>query len=354
MGLARDALTLARETRDPEALALVLARGWVLIDGSTPFLDELQALTDEGESVARDMGNPTRLADALHDGAYYAACRGERATFEAKLDAAARIYGTLRRPLSDWVANNDAVHRAEHLGELDQAEQFAAQTVDLGRRADVPENALLVVVGGQLYQIRRAQGRLDEMVPTLAALSESTPDIPLLRLVYTGALVETDRLDEARPHFAWLTDNNCANVPPDLEYAVTLCALGRFTYDLRPPTETLHYIYEHLAPFAGTFNWSGQTITDANDLGLGVIGATLGRADDADGHFAAAIALCELAGSRANLARTRFWWARVLADRGDGSAAREHAEIAIALGEQLGMDGPFGVVPRGRALLESL
>jgi class 3 adenylate cyclase/tetratricopeptide (TPR) repeat protein len=354
MALAREALTLARETRDPEALALVLARGWVLIDGSTPFLDELQALTDEGESVAREMGNTARLADALHDGAYYAACRGDRATFEAKLDAAARIYGTLRRPISDWTVNNDATHRAEHHGDLDRAEQFSGHTVELGRRADIPENAVFVVVGGQLYQIRRAQGRLDEMVPTLAALSESTPDIPLLRLVYTGALVETDRLDEARPHFAWLTDNHCANVPPDLEYAVTLCALGRFTYDLRPPTEILHYLYEHLRPFAGTFNWSGQTITDANDLGLAVIAATLGRADDADCHFAAAIALCERAGSRANLARSLFWWARVLADRGDASAAREHAETAVALGEELGMTGPFGVVARGRALLESI
>ena len=99
-----------------------------------------------------------------------------------------------------------------------------------------------------------------------------------------------------------------------------------------------HYLYEHLRPFAGTFNWSGQTITDANDLGLAVIAATLGRADDADRHFAAAIALCERAGSRANLARSHFWWARVLADRGDASTAREHAEAAIALGEELGMD----------------
>ena len=192
------------------------------------------------------------------------------------------------------------------------------------------------------------------MVPMLAGLAESTPDIPLLRLVLTGALVETDRLDEARPHFEWLSDNDCANVPRDLEYAVTLCGLGRFSYDLRPPTEVLHYLYEHLRPFAGTFNWSGQTITDANDLGLAVIAATLGRADDADRHFAAAIALCERAGSRANLARSLFWWARVLADRGDASTAREHAETAVALGEELGMDGPFGVVPRGRALLESL
>jgi hypothetical protein len=85
-----------------------------------------------------------------------------------------------------------------------------------------------------------------------------------------------------------------------------------------------------------------------------VIAATLGRADVADGHFAAAIALCERAGSRANLARSLVWWARVLADRGDASAARAHAETAVALGEELGMTGPFGVVPRGRAVLASL
>ena len=85
-----------------------------------------------------------------------------------------------------------------------------------------------------------------------------------------------------------------------------------------------------------------------------MIAATLGRPDDADGHFAAAIALCERAGSRANLARSLFWWARVLADRGDAPAARAHAETALALGEELGMTGPFGVVARGRALLESL
>jgi hypothetical protein len=44
----------------------------------------------------------------------------------------------------------------------------------------------------------------------------------------------------------------------------------------------------------------------------------------------------------------------VLADRGDASTARAQAEIAVAMGEELGMDGPFGVVPRGRALLASL
>ncbi|HEY5173916.1 MAG TPA: hypothetical protein VIK54_19475, partial [Acidimicrobiia bacterium] len=354
MRLAREALALARETRDPEALSVVLSRGWALIDGSKPFDVELGALQEEAEAVARATGDPVALAEALHYNAFGAACRGDRTTYEAKLDESVRIFSALRRPLFDWVNGFQTAARAEHHGDLVLAEGLIVEAAELGRRADVPGNDLMVTVGGFLYQIRRAQGRLDEMVDTLADLVESTPALPVLRLVLAGAYVETDRIEEGRPHYMWLAENECANIPPDLEYAVTLCGLARMAYDVRPPVPIVEYIYEHLAPFAGRFNWSGQLLTDPNDLGLAVIDGTLGRNDDADHHFAAAIELCGRAGSRANLARSHFAWARVLADRGDAPAAREHADIAIAMGEELGMDGPFGIVPRGRKLVETL
>jgi len=183
---------------------------------------------------------------------------------------------------------------------------------------------------------------------------ESTPDIPLMRLILAGAYIETDRLDDARPHYMWLADNKCANVPLDLEYPVTLCGLGRLAYDMRPPEPVVEYIYERLAPFAGTFNWSGQLVTDPNDFGLAMMAATLGRFEASDKHFAPAIALCERAGARTSLARCHFAWARVFAERGETVKARDHAEIAVTLGEELGMDGKFGIVPRGRALLEKM
>jgi hypothetical protein len=41
----------------------------------------------------------------------------------------------------------------------------------------------------------------------------------------------------------------------------------------------------------------------------------------------------------------------VLDARGDTERARPFAEQALALGTELGMDGPSGVVPRSRALL---
>jgi len=354
MRLAQEALALARETRDPAALAPVLARAWTLIDGSVPCLDELQTLYEEGEYVARECGNLVDLHDVLRLVGYTAACRGDQATFETKLDEAARIGDSLRRPTFDFAKQCDVTAVAEHRGELERAEQSAMGLFDLGRLADIDETSIMNIAGGDLYQIRRAQGRLDEMLELISGLVEASPNIPVLRLVLTGALVETGNVEEARPHYLWLAEDGCANVPRDVEFPVTVCGLARTALDVHPPVEILNDIYERLEPFSGTFNWSGQLVTDPNDLGLGVVAALLGRADDSDRHFDAAIALCDRAASRANLARCHFTWARVLAERGDAAVSREHANAAVTLGEELGMTGSFGVVPRGRALLAAL
>jgi hypothetical protein len=143
-------------------------------------------------------------------------------------------------------------------------------------------------------------------------------------------------------------------VPPDVEYPVTLDGLARMAYRVQPPEPVLRSLYDRLAPFAGFMNWSGVGISGPNDLGLAMLSASLGNYDDADRWFGATLELCERAAARCWATRTHFDWSRTLAGRGDATRAREHAEVAVAMGEELGMDGPFGVVPRGRALLESL
>ena len=152
-------------------------------------------------------------------------------------------------------------------------------------------------------------------------------------------------------HHLWLAENDCANVPHDVEYSVTMCGLGRQTYRLRPPEPIMRDIYERLLPFTGLFNWSGACMSDASDLGLAMTAAALGRPDDADRHFAEVTAFCEHAGARSYLARCHFFWLMVLADRGDATRAREQAEITIGLGTELGMTGPQGVVPRAESIL---
>jgi hypothetical protein len=113
-------------------------------------------------------------------------------------------------------------------------------------------------------------------------------------------------------------------------------------------------VYDRLAPFSGLFNWSGPTITDPNDLALAMAAAALGRHDAADRHFADAVALCERAGALGYLGRTHLSWATVLADRREVHRARDQATRALEIGEEIGMTGPRGVVPRARALLDTL
>jgi hypothetical protein len=199
--------------------------------------------------------------------------------------------------------------------------------------------------------IRLCQGRVGELTDLLAQRVVESPGAPVWRVALAGALVESDRVEEARPHFDFLAADDCAGTPPDITFPVVVCGLGRMSYRVRPDAAVVRSIYEHLLPFSGFFNWTGGTIADANDLGLAMAAATLGDDDVADGHFAKAIELCERAGARAYEARCALDWARVLDGRGDTTRARPLAERALAIGTALGMDGPSGVVPRANALL---
>ncbi len=243
---------------------------------------------------------------------------------------------------------------ADFDGRLADAERLTLEAMQLAPRANIPDDVTAGFVGGLFYYIRLNQGRSDELVDTIAGLVVSAPGAPVWRVALAGALVECDRVDDAREHYMWLAADDCANVALDVEYPVTIDGLARMAYRVRPPEAVLHSIYNRLLPFSGFMNWSGVGISGPNDLGLALTAAALGRHDDADRFFASTLALCERAQARCWTARTHFDWSRVLADRGDAERTREHAEIAIAMGEELGMDGPFGIVPRGRALLESL
>ncbi len=182
------------------------------------------------------------------------------------------------------------------VGDLDRAEIHVMEGVAVGQAAGLPEGTVTGVAGALLYTIRTAQGRVGELVPALADLVESQPGAPVWRVALGVALLRAGRLEEAQAPFDWLTADGCARIPPDIELPVTLCGLGQMCLPLPADEATVRAIYDQLSVHAGTFNWSGVSITDPNDLGLAGAAWALGRYDDADGHFAAAVELCERAG----------------------------------------------------------
>ncbi len=354
MALARDALEMARATRDADALGHVLGRSWAMIDASQPWHIDFKPLLDEAEVVMSEGGDALMIREVHRFKTWIAAMLGDRAEMELRFDAYCRVVDQVRRPAANAFRRFDEAALAEYSGRLADAERLTLEAVQLSERADLPEGVIGAFLGGLFYYIRLNQGRSDELVGTLEGLVESQPGAPVWRVALAGALVECDRVEDARVHFMWLADDDCANVPPDVEYPVTMDGLARMAFRVQPPEAVLQSIHRHLLPFAGFMNWSGVGISGPNDLGLAMISAALGAYEDADRWFGTSLALCERAGTRCWVARTHFDWSRTLADRGDATGARGHAEIAVAMGEELGMDGPYGIVPRGRALMESL
>jgi class 3 adenylate cyclase len=354
VALATEALEMARATGDPATFCHVAIRSWALLDGSRPWHTEFTPINDDVEAVAIDTGDMATLIDVHNFGVWIAAMRGDRPEIERRFDAYVRLVDQTRQPAAVALRIWREAALAEYEGRLADAERLTIEGMQLAQQADIGDDVIRAFVGGMFYYIRLHQGRPDELIGTLEGLVESQPGAPVWHVALAGSLVESDRVEDARFHYMWLAADDCANVPNDVEYPVTIDGLARMAYRVRPPQEVLQSIYTRLLPFSGVMNWSGVGISGPNDLGLAMTAAALGRDDDADRHFAATLALCEQARTHCWTARAHFDWSRVLADRGVAVKAREHAEIAVAMGEELGMDGPFGIVPRGRALLESL
>ncbi len=101
-------------------------------------------------------------------------------------------------------------------------------------------------------------------------------------------------------------------------------------------------IYELYAPYAGLFAVSGLGVHSpgAVDRFLGQLGWMLRRWDDAQRHYEAALVVEEGLRAPPLLARTRYWYGRMLVERGgpgDATRADELLDAAAATAEQLGM-----------------
>lgn len=87
---------------------------------------------------------------------------------------------------------------------------------------------------------------------------------------------------------------------------------------------------------------------------LGVLASTAARFDEAEGHFEAALRRHQVLGARPWVARTEVDYAAMRlrrANPGDGAAARELLDSAIAASEEIGASA---ITDRARRLIDQL
>ena len=351
IAIGLEALAMARASGSAATMSRVLARSWAFLDSSQPTMHEVAGYSRETLALAPP-GTGAYMV-ALENLSAAAAVSGDTGTALDYLDQLAVMARETRQSAAILRSMIFSALLAVHVGEIERAESEALAALEYANR-HAKADAAIASYGAIIYNVRRAQGRGVELLPLLEGLVESQPTQPVWRVALAGACYFAGRTEELREHVTWMSAERCARVPIDIEYPVTLCGLGRLAPYADLDAATCEFIYATLGPFAGMMNFTGTSISDANDIALACLADHLGRHDVADGHYRDAIALADRARAIPYGAHYRYEWARALVDRGDTERAKPMlAEVAeIAKGRD--MHGPDGYVTWSAKLLDRI
>ena len=344
----REALEMSRAAGDAHSMSRALVRSWAFLDSSRPTTQDIAK--SSSETIVHALPGTAEYMLALENLCATAAVGGDTEAALEYLDRLAAMAAEARVSGAIFRAMCFSALLAVHVGEIERAETEVAAVLEYGNQHAL-ESQAMSTYGGIIYNVRRAQGRGRELLPLLEGLVESQPHLPVWRIALAGACYFAGRNDVLREQVEWLSADRCGRVPLDLEYPVTLCGLARLSPYADLAADRCEFIYDALTPFAGMMNYTGTSISDANDIGLACLADHLGRFEAADEHFGAAIALADRARAVPYGAHYRYEWARALIDRDQSDRARPLLAEVAAIADGRDMYGPDGYVTWSAELL---
>jgi DNA-binding SARP family transcriptional activator/tetratricopeptide (TPR) repeat protein len=332
--LSDEALIMARRVDDD------LTR-WEVLNRRTPTiwspatLDERTANLYEQLEVAERLGERYFRAGAAGHLVEVATCRGDLVEVDKNLDVMIRVAEeTGLTYLRGWTATQFAWRRLL-AGQIDEAEQAADEAL----RVAHGEPDAFAYYAGQIYAIRRAQGRLGEIIELLEQTVSENPGVSAFRAALASALCEVDRLDDARMVFQPLVASDFTEFPFNASWLTAMTLSADTAADLEHRAAAL-ILATLLAPWRDQFAYTGITCEGSVARPLGLALATAGRLDEADEAFAQAAAVHERIDAPIELARTQVDWARMLASRGapdDADRARALLRPTLTTASNLGL-----------------
>jgi hypothetical protein len=293
--LAEEALELARSLGDDDVLATaLLGRHTALLH--VAYVGERLAISTELVALAqrtdsRDWEMPARHA-RVFDRLTIGDLRGARSDVD-RLETLAR---ERREPLFQHIALGWRCVLAQLDGRLDDAERLAGEAFAL--REPLATRDAETVLAGQLFTIRRAQGRLAELLPAVTQATEASPALTAWRAAVPMLRVAAGEHDAARSALAGLVDEVDA-VAPDFFWLAHVAALAEASGQLRD-AGTAARLYPLLVPYATRFVHVGHAACFGPVARLlGLLAAAQGDEALALAHLSDALRRCREAGSEA-------------------------------------------------------
>jgi tetratricopeptide (TPR) repeat protein len=218
----------------------------------------------------------------------------------------------------------------------------------LGYRAQRPDAGFSYRAA--LFQLRREQGRLNEIEDLISSSIHEYPGYRSFRCLAVVLDCDLGRLDDARAGFDVLAADDFSALPRDIEWLFCMSILSEVAAQLddRERTTMLHTLlapYGHLNAIA-----AGEIALGSVARYLGILASATSRWDAAEKDFEDALAMNRRMGARPWVAHTQEDYARMLLARGEAADAEKAEQLlhdALATYRELGMTG---ALERARSL----
>jgi tetratricopeptide (TPR) repeat protein len=336
--LSEEAVEMARRLGERATLAYALDAYW----GAHWWYDNAAArleLAAELIWVARESGDGERVARALVAQVAALFELGRIGAAETALEDLGRVADEIRQPSQQWWVPATRAMLALLRGQFAAAEQLMDEALRLGESTQRAEAE--GVFCAQRFWLRNEQGRTEGLETELRRTAEEFWWNPMFRCFLAELYADLDRRTDARRLFGELVaDDLAALLPRDNEWLVGATTIADVCVYLRD-RQAAQKLYEELLPVAD-LNVVGfmELARGSVARSLGALAALLGRHEEAQRHFDAALEANERMGARPWLARTQHEYALMLQARdapGDRAHAAELLGTALETARALGM-----------------
>lgn len=336
--LSQQAVDMARHLDDPATLGYALVgRFWAIWRPDNA--DERLAVANEMLAVAEAAADVEHTLDA-HLMLYLVFVDlGRMTEARARMEMVVTLAGELRQPARLWITAASRTCMALMEGNYALAEETMVREAEPGYPT-TPIQDDVSAARMHRFLLRREQGRGSEEEANVRASVAEFPWYPVHRSALACLLLDAGRTAEARTVFDELAADEFRAFYPDSEWLLGV-AMASDACSALGDGSAAATLYAQLLPFSGA-HAIGQAEGSVGcvDRYLGLLAATIGRADDAERHLTNGIAANERLGAWPWVAHTQHDLAAVLRRRaGSGDAQRATAldGTALATARRIGM-----------------
>jgi class 3 adenylate cyclase/tetratricopeptide (TPR) repeat protein len=340
--LMREGTDLARGLGDPRALFDALICEWTTTAGqprSAGEFPELRRDCQETLAAAEQTGEPHLIGRALARAIPAFLEMGDIAGFEAFVMRLCELGERDQRPTSqEYAALSASTVREILRGEFVEAERFAGKALEAAR--EVQGEVATGVYGVQMFTIRREQGRLAEVAPLFRRFLDENPRDAAWRPGLAVIASDLGFEEAARKALAEMAAAGFA-FPADAKRSLTLSYLAEVCTWLGDALEA-ERLYEQLLPYRDNAILAPIATVCCGAAGryLGMLAGVMGEWTAAEEHFEAALEMDERLHAWPWLAHTKHEFALALTARGraaDQGRAEALFAAAAASAERIGM-----------------